>query len=134
MKLMNCIISLLVIVSLLFSQIAYADCDFKTGIASGPNKTFIYSEACHQKVGALVQDNQVKTEQVAELNKAVTLKDLALKDSDKRATDWMNTSGTLEKRVQEVDKLESTNKFLYFGLGVLTTFLAAYGAAKLVNK
>lgn len=131
---LNPLISLLTIAALLLSQTIYGDCDFKTGITAGPNKTFIYSEECHQKVGSLVLDNKNKAQQVDDLLKAITLKDLAIKDSDQRATDWMSTSGTLEKRVQEIDKLEGTNKVLYFGLGVLTTFLAAYSAAKLVNK
>jgi len=134
MKLAKTILSLFVIVSLLCPKIAYSDCDFSKGIVPGPNKTFIYSEACHQKVGQLVQDSKVQTQQVTDLTKAISLKDLALKDSDQRAMDWMSTSGTLEKRLQEVDSLEKKNDLLFFGLGVLTTFLAAYGAAKLVGK
>jgi len=135
MKFSKLIISFSLSMSIiLYPLTAYSDCNFKTDITPGPNKTFVYSEACHQKVGSLVQDDQVKAQQVTDLNKAITLKDLALQASDKRATDWMNTSATLEKRVQEVDKLESTNKVLYFGLGVLTTFLAGYAAAKLVGK
>lgn len=132
MRLKNLVISLMAFCT--FSQSVLADCDFSTGITKGPNKTFTYTEACHQKVGALVQDDKIKTQQLDDLNKAITLKDLALKDSDQRAQDWMNTSGTLEKRVQEIDKLEETNKFLYFGLGVLATGFAAYTAAKLTGK
>jgi hypothetical protein len=78
-----------------------------------------------------VQDNKVQTQQLTDLTKAISLKDLALKDSDQRATDWMNTSGTLEKRLQEVDSLEKKNDLLYFGLGVVMTSLAVFGAARL---
>jgi hypothetical protein len=130
----NIILSLLVIIGLIFPQSVYGDCDWSKGITKGPNKTFIYNEACHQAVGKLVEDSAVQTQQVNDLTKAISLKDLALKDSDQRATDWMGTSGTLEKRLQQVDSLEKKNDILFFGLGVLTTFLAAYGAAKLVGK
>jgi hypothetical protein len=133
MKLVRTAFNTLVILSI-FSQSAFADCDFSKGITAGPNKTFVYTEVCHQKVGSLVQDDKVKEQQIQDLTKAISLKDLALQDSDKRASDWSSTSATLEKRLQEVDKLEESNKILYFGLGVLTTFLAGYAAAKLVAK
>ena len=128
------VLSLATMFCLLFPTSAYGDCDFKTGITLGPNKTFIYIEACHQKVGQLVQDNANKTTQITDLTKAITLKDLALKDSDKRASDWMDTSGKLEDRLQKVDSLQKHNEVLYFIGGVLVTCAAAYAAAKLVGK
>lgn len=134
MKLTKSILSLITIVCFLISQSVMADCNFKTDIAPGPNKTFIYSEACHLKVGQMVQDAKTKTQQLDDLTKAISLKDLALQESDKRATLWNGTASKLEDRLQKVDSLEKKNEVLYFGLGVLTTFLAAYAAAKLVNK
>ena len=122
------------ILCFLFPFRVFADCDFSKGITAGPNKTFIYTESCHQKVGTVVADDAAKTIQVNDLNKAITLKDLALQDSDKSKQAWMKTSATLEDRLQKVDGLEKKNDILYFGLGVLTTFAAALAAAKLVGK
>lgn len=115
-------------------NVALADCDWAKGITPGPNNTYIYSEACHLAVGKLVQDNKTKDAQIQDLNKAITLKDLAIKMSDDRANNWMNTSKDLEERLQKVDSLEKKNEWLYFGLGVATTFLAAYGASQLIKR
>lgn len=134
MKFTKTLIILALISVICLPQQVLADCDFAKGITKGPNKTFIYSEECHLKVGQLVQDNKVQTQQLGDLTKAVSLKDLALKDSDARAQIWMDTSGKLEDRLQKVDSLERKNDILYFGLGVVTTFLAVYGSAKLVGK
>ena len=124
-------ISLVLLAALMLPTTAQAGCNFSKDIQPGPNNTFIYSEACHKQVGQLVQDNQVKTQQVADLTKAISLKDLSLQESDRRATLWMDTSGKLEERLQKVDSLEKTNEFIYLGLGVLATGIAAYTASKL---
>jgi hypothetical protein len=127
-----------ILVSLLLSiftlNICFADCDFKTGITPGPNKTFIYSEECHLKVGQLAQDNSVLTQQVGDLTKAIQLKDLAITASDSRATLWSNTSASLEDRLQKVDSMEKSNSTLYFGLGILLTLGAAYAAGQLIHR
>jgi len=134
MKSVRFLTNIAVILCLLFPFRVFGDCDFSKGITPGPNKTFIYTEVCHQKVGQLVQDNAVKATQITDLTKAISLKDLALTDSDKSKQAWMATSSTLEDRLQKVDSLEKKNDILYFGLGVLTTFAAAFAAAKLVGK
>jgi hypothetical protein len=134
MKFAKSILSLVLIFSLLVSGDAYAGCDFAKDIKENPNKTFEYTEACHQKVGQIVQDDNTKTQQVKDLTKALSLKDLALQDSDKSKTNWMNTSAALETRLQKVDGLESKNDILYFGAGFVAAFLAAIAAAKLAGK
>lgn len=108
---------------------AFGSCDW-TKIKKNPDNTYTYSEALHRCVGNLVQDNQVKAQQIADLNKALTMKDLALQEADKRATLWSNTSENLEGRLQKVDSLEKNNQWLFFGIGVLATVAAAYTANK----
>jgi hypothetical protein len=122
---MRKVVSLIVGICLL-SQAAFADCDFSKGITPGPNKTFVYSEECHLKVGQLIQDNATKDAQIADLGKAIELKDLALTKSDARATLWMDRSQKLEDRVLKIDELQSKNNLLYYGLGILTVFAAGY--------
>ena len=129
---MNKVISSLLLICFT-SNIALADCDFKTGITPGPNKTFIYSEECHLKVGQLVQDNAVQLAQIADLNKAITLKDLAITTSDSRIALWSSTSDNLEQRLQRVDSMQSKNEFIYFGLGILATIGVGFAVAKLAG-
>jgi len=124
------IINLLIACTLLSNPV-YATCDFSKGITPGPNNTFIYTEECHRAVGTLVQQNKNQAQQINDYVKAISMKDLALQESDKRATLWNTTASNLEGRLQKVDSMEETNKFLYFGLGILATGFAAYVANKL---
>ena len=103
-------------------------------ITPGPNKTFIYTEECHLKVGHLVQDNAIMTKQLTDLNQAIALKDLAITKSDERIQLWMATSENLESRLQKVDSLEKSSQWLMFGLGALTVFGGGIMAAKLIGK
>jgi hypothetical protein len=116
----------LIIFILLFSLNANAACDWKTGISSGPNRTFIYSEECHQAVGALVQANK-------DLNSAITLKDLALKESDERVALWQKTSGDEFDRLNKLSNDQKRNDWLVFGLGALTVVAAGFMTAKLIH-
>lgn len=121
---MRNIVSLIAV--FLFSQVALAECDFSKGITPGPNKTYTYSEECHLKVGQLVQSNETKDRQIADLSKAIELKDLAITKADARADLWMGTSDKLMDRVNKIDELQSKNNMLYYGLGILTVIAAAY--------
>lgn len=114
----------------LFSNIAFADCDFST-LVHNSDGSVTYSKAQHVCVGQLVQDNATKTQQIADLNKAITLKDLAITKSDERAQLWMDTSFKLEDNIQKMNSLKSTNEWVYFGLGVLTIFAAGMATAQL---
>lgn len=135
---MKKLISLIVLIAF-YSQVVLANpnaanCDWKTGIKILPDGNFEYSADCNLKVGLLVQENQTQAQQIQDYQKAIQLKDLALKMSDDRATLWTNTSKDLEDRLQKVDTEEKHNQWLYFSLGVATTFLAAYGASKLIGR
>lgn len=122
-------LSSLVLILTLSSQ-ALAECDFSTGITK-TQSGYVYSEECNRQVGKLVLDNKDKDSAIEYLNKTVTAKDLGLKIQEDRADKWMNTSLKLEDRVNEIDKVSSSNKELYFGLGVLTTVLAVFAASKI---
>ena len=126
----NKIISLVAILTML-SNTAFADCDFSKGVTANPDGTRTYTKECHIAVGNLVQDNAVKTQQVQDLNQAITLKDLAITKSDQRAQNWMDTSLKLEENVQKMDSLKKENEWIYFALGVLATGMAGIAAAQL---
>lgn len=110
---------------------AMADCDFSTGIEKLPDGRFAYSSECHKKVGKMVADEKDRQEQLAQ--KEIQLKDLGVQlDAQVKSRQlWMDTSMKLEDRVNQMETMKSTNQWLYFGIGVLTTGLAVWGAGQL---
>jgi hypothetical protein len=131
---MKKLISAILAVSMFMSATAYAECDFKTGITPTDHGTYEYTKECHVAVGQLRQNYLIDEQKIADLNKALDLKDLAITKANQRADLWMDTSFKLEDRVMTIDKMESTNKWIYFGLGVLTTFAAAYAARQAFGR
>lgn len=129
---MNKIIAIVLVTALLPWQ-AMASCDWKSGISLLPDGAYRYTKECHIHVGETVRDLELMTERVELLSKAIELKDLTIAKADERADMWMKTSVSLEKRIETLDKMNAANKWLYFGLGVLATSAAIYGASKLVN-
>lgn len=130
---MNKFISFALICSLV-SNLGFAECDFSKGITPLPNGNYEYSKDCHIRVGQLVQENATKDQQISDYIKAISLKDLAIKESDNRAQLWLTTSSDLENRIQKLDSMQRTNEFLYFGAGVLASVLIGFATARLVGK
>jgi len=122
----------LIVTALLPIQ-AFADCDFSSGITKVEGG-YLYTRECHIKVGEMKYDLGAKDLQIEKLNKALTFKDLAIDNANKRADLWMNTSFKLEDRINTIDELRSRNQWLYFGLGVLTVFAAGYAAKQIYQK
>jgi hypothetical protein len=116
-------INKLIALILLFSLNAQAACDWSKGITPGPNNTFIYTQECHQAVGQLVQANK-------DLTAAIQLKDLAIQNSDARVALWQKSSNDEFDRLQKIESDQKHNDWLYFGLGIATTFVAAYAASR----
>lgn len=124
--------SVLLIVFFL-SNICFADnCDWST-VKKLPNGQFSYSPQLNLCVGKLVQDNKIKDQQIQDLTKAIQLKDLALKDADSRSNMWLLTAGNEQERLTKIDSDQKVNNAIYFGLGVLLTGLAVFGAAKAIG-
>lgn len=130
---MNKLLSLVTAITL-FGNYAFADCDFAKGVSKNQDGSYQFSKDCELKVGQIVQDNQTKDKQIQDLNKAIELKDLAITKSDGRAQVWMDTSLKLEDNIQKIDSLKKSNEWIYFGLGVLSTFAAGMAAASLTNR
>jgi hypothetical protein len=111
---------------------AAADCDFSKGITKVEGG-YLYTPDCHKKVGKIQEDLKDREEQVAKLEKTIELKDLGIKVQEERADKWMNTAFKLEDRVNSMERLKSTNQWLYFGIGVVATSLAVWGAGQLAR-
>lgn len=112
---------------LLVSCTANATCDWKTGVIPGPNKTFIYSEECHQRVGQLVQAN-------LDLSKAIDLKNLALTTADARTTLWQKSADDELDRLNKLQADQKHSDWLFFGLGALTVVGAGFMTARLIGR
>lgn len=130
---LNKLIISFIVVCLLPLQ-AFADCEWKTGISLLPDGAYRYSKECHVHVGETVRDLGIANEQVADLTKAIGLKDIALKAADDRADLWMDTSYKLQNNINAMDNLYQRNKWLYFGLGVLAASAAVYAAGQLNRR
>ena len=110
---------------------AFGDCDWNTGITPGPNHTFIYSDACHLKVGQLVQTNKIQATQIADLTKAVNLKDLAIQNSDARVALWQTSADNNFDRLTKIESEQKHNDTLYFVLGLATAVGTGFAISRL---
>lgn len=127
---MKRLILTLVVLTLLPFQ-ALADCEIKSGISELPNGNYEYTKAAHICVGETVRDLKISLGQNIKLSEALGLKDLALYKANERAEIWMNMSYKLETRIETMDSMYQKQKWLYFGLGILATSAAIYGAGQL---
>ncbi len=125
--------SLILTISM-FSNIAFADCDFSTEVNKLPDGNYEYSKSCHLTVGGLVQDKQKLSLQLDDLTKALSFKDLALKASDDRTQLWMDTTFKLEKNINAMDEFKKTNEWLYFGLGILTVVATGFALSSITSR
>lgn len=121
----------MVLVSM-FSNLAMADCDW-TQIKKLPDGGYEYTPELHLCVGNLVQTNKVQLAQIADLNSAIQLKDLALVQSDQRIALWSKTVNDEQDRLTKISDDQKHNDFIYFGLGILATIGTGYALARLTK-
>ena len=92
---------------------------------------YVYSVDCHIDYGRLRQVEPLRQKQVKELKKSIEMKDLALKYSDERTENWKKTTYKLEDKLLKVERNNDRMKWVYFGLGIITTGAAVYAAGQL---
>jgi hypothetical protein len=107
-------------------------CDWSRAIHNSDG-TVTYPADLHVCVGKVVQDDATKTQQVADLNKAIDLYKVTIQTDEQRIQNWIATSVNLENHVATIDDLQKKNQWLYFGLGVAATVAAAYTANKVAG-
>lgn len=130
---MSRLLNLVLVLVLIAPGSTFADCDFATGIEKLPDGRYAYSVDCHKKVGKMVQDEEDRKVQVEALTKTITLKDLMLDTQEKRVEMWQNTALKQEERVNTIERMNDTNKVLYFVGGVVFTGLAVWAAGQLAR-
>jgi hypothetical protein len=123
---------LIIAILCFMSTLAFGDCDW-TQIKQLPDGGYEYNAALNICVGQLVQDSKVKDQQIADLQKAITLKDLALTTADQRTMLWQKSSDDEMARLNTIQSDSKRSDWLYFGLGVLTTVAAGYMAAQIIR-
>lgn len=114
-------------------QSAFADCDYSK-IKDNGDGTFTYSKELNLCVGKMKKDLDAANAQNKSYTDAITLKDLALTKADERTKLWMDSTDKLEDRLSTIDSLAKKNEWLFFGLGILVTGAAVYGASKVVRR
>jgi hypothetical protein len=127
------IISALLVGCLLSSQ-SFASCNWEKDVKVNQDGSYTYSKDCHLQVGLSLDELDLRRKQVAELNKTIELKDLAIRYSDERVRLWMDSSLKMNERLNQYEATKGSQQWLYFGLGVLTTSLAVYGASSLIKR
>ena len=106
-KIITCILLLISSVN------SFADCDFSKGITPLADGSFKYTKECHLFVGQLVQDNKTKDLQIADLTKAITLKDLALKEADSRVFLWQKSANDELDRLNAITNDSKRDRQIY---------------------
>lgn len=118
--------AMFVIMGTLSCSNVFADtCDWST-ITVNKDGSRTYPLALHLCVGQLVQDMPLKDKQIAELNRVITLKDLALQQETNRANMWQETSLKLTETVNKYESARQTTEVVAFGLGIATVALSAW--------
>jgi hypothetical protein len=105
-------------------------CDFSK-VVHNKDGTFTYPLNLHLCVGKMAKDNAVKDKQIADLAASNKLYQLTIQTDEQRIQNWIQTSTSLEGRVEKVNELEKKNEWLFFALGVAATGVAAYAGEKL---
>ena len=123
----------LILIFSFISNLAFASCDFSTGIKPLPDGNYEYSKVCHIRVGQLVEDNNTKAQQIQDLTKALSLKDLAIQADETRIGLWQKSADDELNRLDTMESEQKHSDWLFFALGAGSMFLAAYVAAKYVK-
>jgi hypothetical protein len=117
----------------LVSQQSLADCkpsDIKQQNYYGEPR-YAYPVDCHIDYGRLRKAEPLYKKQTKELKKSIEMKDLALKYSNERTETWKKTTYKLEDKMLKLEENHDRMKWVYFGLGILTTGAAVWAAGQI---
>jgi len=108
-----------------------ASCDFSKDVKENADGSFTYSRECNVEVGKRIKELDLRRNQVDDLNKVITLKDLAIEKADQRAKLWMDTSNELNDKLIKYDSISKRSDTLYFVGGIAVTILSVWAAGQL---
>lgn len=106
-------------------------CEFSKDIQKNEDGSYTYTKDCHKEVGDIKKKLELRVLQVNTLEEVIEKKDVAIIKGHERIQLWMDTSFKLEDRVNTIERMKERNKWLYFGLGIVVTGFAVWGAGQL---
>jgi len=111
--------------------LVFAECNPRTGIVRLDSERLQYNNDCHKEFGLTRKNLSDAEGEIVQLRKTIELKDLMIEKSDEQVDLWMKESIEQNKRLNNIKNASEKNKWLWFGLGVLATGAAVYGAGQL---
>ena len=115
----------------LISSSVFAECNLANDIKKNTDGTYTYTRECHLLMGDWRKDLEQANKDIEKLQKAIELKDLAINDLSQSRKLWMDTSFDLERRLNATERLQTTDRWIHFGLGIATTVLSVWAAGQL---
>ena len=120
---------------LTFSQVSHANCPEDIQVIEQGQVAncdgLLFSPEAAKKVDENQQDAKYYKELSGQLYESRNLYIEQVDTMDKRLKLYMDQSHTLAQEVTRKENEDKWQKFLYFGLGVLATGVAIYGASEL---
>jgi hypothetical protein len=110
------------LLAFLLSSNAFANCKWSS--IKEVDDGFLYSEECHIKVGTLVANEKDYKLLIEEQKKAISLKDLTIKDLTANSNMWEKEAKFQFQTLENYKKAEDKRKWLWIGTGAGATILA----------
>ncbi len=106
-------------------------CNWSEDVSKNSDGSYNYTKECHIKVGEVVETNEIQKKQIENFNQIIDHKDNVIDLHRKRVKNWKETSKELEEHVNMLQATKGADDWVWFGLGVLATSAAVYGAGHL---
>lgn len=114
----------------LICNVGYGNtCNWKTIVKV--DNYFKYPASCHLEVGRLVKTEKLRVKQVGVMTEEIRLKDLQIKVEVNRAQLWRKATIDMEGHYSRQRAVSEVQRYIWFGLGVLATGAAVYGAGRI---
>jgi hypothetical protein len=123
-----------VLILVIFSNQAFGACDYSKDIKKNQDDSRTYTLGCHLEFGNTLKKLDLLQNEELDLKKAIEAQKEALNIADQRTKNWMDTAISENDSLNKIQHLESTDKIIYFGLGIVTTVLAIIAAGQLYKK
>ena len=125
------------LISFFISYTSFA-CDFSKEITKNKDGSYRYTKNCHLEVGSKIKELSntkkkldLRVKIADELEQQLDKKDQRLGVVYKRLETWQEASLKAENKINQAQKLQESNKWLWYGLGIVTMGLATFGAAQI---
>ena len=119
-----------ILISLLLIPNLALACNFNTDIQKEGDK-YLYTVSCHKQVGKMYMDNKSLKKELDLANEAYKQRTIEIQKADEQMRLWRDESYEQHQRLLNVKSASDTEKWLWFGLGVVVMGAAVHGAGQL---